>query len=97
MQQFAATQAAAYYWGVQSTYEVEFVVRIDDDIIPIEVKSGDRMHSTSAKRFAEKYGSPYIVHVSARNFGATSAVKSVPLYAAVLLGEQCQKRPLVMS
>ena len=97
MQQLAATQAAAYYWGVQSTYEVEFVVRINDNIVPIEVKSGERMRSTSAKRFAEKYGSPYIVHVSARNFGATSTVKSMPLYAAVLLGEQCQKRPLVMG
>lgn len=95
MQQLAAARAAAYYWGAQSTYEVEFVVRIGDDIVPVEVKSGERVRSTSAKRFAEKYRCPYIVHVTAKNFRATDAVKSVPLYAAVLLGEQCQKRPLL--
>lgn len=97
MQQLAAAQAAAYYWGAQSTYEVEFVVRIGDDVVPIEVKSGERVKSTSAKRFAEKYGCPYIVHMTAKNFGATDAVKSIPLYAAILLAEQCQTRPLLAS
>lgn len=97
MQQLASTQAAAYYWGMQSTYEVEFVVRIGEDIVPIEVKSGERVRSASAKRFAEKYGCPYVVHMTAKNFGATDKVRSVPLYAAVLLGEQCQKAPLMAN
>ena len=97
MQQLASAQAAAYYWGAQSTYEVEFVVRIGDDIVPVEVKSGERVRSTSAKRFAEKYGCPYIVHMTAKNFGSTDDVRSIPLYAAVLLGEQCQKAPLLAS
>ena len=95
MQQLAATRAAAYYWGMQSTYEVEFVVRIGEDVVPVEVKSGERVRSTSAKRFAEKYNCPYIVHVTAKNFGATDNVRSVPLYAAVLLAEQCQTAPLL--
>lgn len=97
MQQLAAAQAAAYYWGAQSTYEVEFVVRIGEDVVPIEVKSGERVRSTSAKRFAEKYGCPSIVHMTAKNFGATDNVRSVPLYAAVLLAEQCQTAPLLAS
>lgn len=95
MQQLASARAAAYYWGAQSTYEVEFVVRIGDDVVPVEVKSGERVRSTSAKRFAEKYNCPYIVHVTAKNFGATDNVRSVPLYAAVLLAEQCQTAPLL--
>lgn len=95
MQQLAAAQAAAYYWGTQSTYEVDFVVRIEDDIIPVEVKSGERVNAKSARRFAEKYGSPYIVHMSGKNFGQTDMVKSIPLYAASLLSEQCQKHPLL--
>lgn len=95
MQQLASAQAAAYYWGAQSTYEVEFVVRIGEDVVPIEVKSGKRVRSTSAKRFAEKYGCPYIVHLSAKNFGVTDNTRSIPLYAAVLLAEQCQTAPLL--
>lgn len=95
MQQLAASQAAAYYWGMQSTYEVDFVVRIGDDVVPVEVKSGNQTRTTSAKRFAEKYGCPYVVTVSAKNFGKTEASRSIPLYATILLAEQCQKRPLL--
>ena len=41
----------------------------------------------SAARFAEKYGCPIIVRVSAKDFGFDGTVFSVPLYAAALVGE----------
>lgn len=72
---------------MQSTYEVEFVVKSTDGVVPIEVKSGRRVGSTSAKRFAEKYGCPYIIRVTGKNFGREDAVRCVPLYAACLIGE----------
>ena len=52
-----------------------------------EVKSGKHVASPSARRFAEKYGCPYLIRVSEKNFGAHEGVRSVPLYAACLLGE----------
>lgn len=87
MQQLVAAGMRPYYWGMESTYEVEFVVKLKDGVIPVEVKSGERVRSTSAKRFAEKYGCPYVMRVTAKNFGATDKVKNVPLYAACLIPE----------
>ena len=87
MQQLVASGQRPYYWGAQSTYEVEFVLRLRDGIVPIEVKSGTHVRSTSAKRFAQKYGCPYVLRVTGKNFGAMGEVRNVPLYAACLIGE----------
>ncbi len=87
MQQLVASHIQPYYWGMQSTYEVEFVASLGEAVVPIEVKSGRRVRSTSAARFAEKYGCPMIVRVSAKDFGFDGTVFSVPLYAAALVGE----------
>jgi len=86
-QQLRAAELEAYYWGQQSAYEVEFVTCIDGKVVPIEVKSGRRIRSTSAQRFAEKYDCPTIIRISAKNFGRSEQVLSIPLYAACLVPE----------
>ena len=85
MQQLSAANIQPYYWGMQSTREVEFVIKTREGVVPIEVKSGTRASSTSAKYFAQKYDCPYIVRVTGKNFGAEQLVKNIPLYAACLL------------
>ncbi len=87
MQQLVASGMTPYYWGQQSTYEVDFVMRLKEGVVPIEVKSGEHVRAKSAQRFAGKYGSPYLIHMTAKNFGQTDAVKSIPLYAACLVNE----------
>lgn len=87
MQQLVACGVQPHYWGVQSTYEVEFVARTSAGVVPVEVKSGRRVRSTSAQRFAEKYDCPYVVRVSGRDFGSAGNVRAIPLYAAGLIPE----------
>lgn len=88
MQQLVVSGFKPYYWGMQSTHEVEFVIKLEDGVVPVEVKSGRRVASTSANRFAEKYGCPYVIRVSGKNFGADGNVRNVPLYAVGLIGER---------
>lgn len=87
MQQLVSSGLKPYYWGMQSKGEVEFIVRGHDGVVPIEVKSGSNVKSTSALNFAKKYGCPYVVRITAKNFGETELVKSLPLYAANLIAE----------
>lgn len=87
MQQMVAGDIPAYYWGQQSTYEVDFVVRLREGVVPIEVKSGARVRAKSARRFAEKYDCPFLIHMTAKNFGEAEGVRSIPLYAACLMSE----------
>lgn len=70
------------YWQSDGKAEVDFVLQIEDAVIPVEVKKGIRNRSKSLGIFIEKYKSPYSIRLSKKNFGFSNGIKSVPLYAA---------------
>lgn len=70
-----------YYWVYDNSAEVDFITRIVDDIIPIEVKSGYRTRSKSLNKYIESFNPAYAIRVSEKNFGFENGIKSVPLYA----------------
>jgi predicted AAA+ superfamily ATPase len=69
------------YWQSDGKAEVDFVLQIDDAVIPVEVKKGKRNRARSLGVFVEKYKSPYAIRISKKNFGFENGIKSVPLYA----------------
>ncbi len=69
-----------YYYNFDK-YEIDFLVKIDGDIIPLEVKSGRRTDSKSLNEYIKKYNPKYSIRVSSKNFGFENNIKSVPLYA----------------
>jgi uncharacterized protein len=71
-----------YYWTSGNQAEVDFVTRIESDIVPIEVKSNDNTRSKSLSVYKEKYNPKYSIRLSAKNFGLENEIKSVPLYGA---------------
>ena len=74
-----------YYWQLGSMYEVDFLINIEGDIIPIEVKASDNVSSKSLNHYIERYKPKYSVIISSKNFGFENNIKSIPLYAAHLL------------
>ena len=80
-QQFMANQIPLYYWKNDNTAEVDFVLQLGIDIIPVEVKKGKRNKAISMNLFAKKYNSPYSIRISQKHFGFDNNIKSVPLYA----------------
>lgn len=78
---FASKKYGLYYWTSKNTAELDFVLQLDDDIIPVEVKSGIKTKSRSLGIFIEKYKPPYSIGISSKNFGFENNIKSVPLYA----------------
>ena len=48
-----------YYWQLGSEYEVEFLLNVDGDIIPVEVKSLDNTTSKSLNYYIERYKPKY--------------------------------------
>jgi len=70
------------YWQSDGKAEVDFVLQIEDAVIPVEAKKGIRNRSKSLGIFIEKYKSPYSIRLSKKNFGFSNGIKSVPLYAA---------------
>lgn len=74
-----------YYWQLGSMYEVDFVINIEGDIIPIEVKASDNVTSKSLNYYTQRYKPKYSIRISTKNFGFQNNIKSIPLYAAHLL------------
>lgn len=70
-----------YYWKNENTAELDFVIQIEGNVIPLEVKKGLRTKSVSMTMFVKKYNSPYSIRISGKNFGFENQIKSIPLYA----------------
>jgi len=69
------------YYYTFDKYEIDFLLKINGDIIPIEVKSGRRTNSKSLMEYVKKYNPKYSIRISSKNFGFDNNIKSVPLYA----------------
>jgi predicted AAA+ superfamily ATPase len=70
-----------YYWNSKNSAEIDFVLDLNDGIIPVEVKAAENVRSKSLNVYVEKYNPVYAIRISARNFGFANNIKSVPLYA----------------
>ena len=70
-----------FYWKNENTAELDFVVQIAGEIVPIEVKKGKKTKSASLNMFMKQYKCNLAIRISAKNFGFENRIKSVPLYA----------------
>ncbi|NLZ68637.1 MAG: ATP-binding protein [Spirochaetales bacterium] len=73
---------STYYWESERGAEIDFVIQIEGQLIPIEVKSADNTRAKSLKVYMETYKPNYAIKLSAKNFGFEDDKKIVPLYAA---------------
>ena len=74
-----------YYWALGNEYEVDFLINLDGDIIPIEVKASDNTISKSLNYYIKRYKPKYAIRLSTKNFGEANGIKSIPLYASFLI------------
>ena len=71
-----------YYWtNDNSTAEVDFVIQNEEEIIPIEVKSGTNVKSVSFKFFCEKYKPKKAIRTSLADYKQEDWMTNLPLYA----------------
>ena len=70
-----------FYWKNENTAELDFVLQIAGEVVPIEVKKGKRTKSASLNMFMKHYNSKYAIRISLKSFGFENHIKSVPLYA----------------
>lgn len=73
------------FWESDSMAKVDFLIRIEDKLIPIELHWKSNTRSKSISVLKQKYDFPYSIKISARNYGFTKQVKYIPYYAAFCL------------
>ena len=69
-----------YYYTFKQ-FEIDFLIKINGDIIPIEVKAKTNTKSRSLNEYITKYHPKYAIRLSLKNFGLENNIKSIPLYA----------------
>lgn len=76
-----------YYYTFQQ-FEIDFLIKINGDIIPIEVKAKTNTKSRSLNEYITKYHPKYAIRLSLKNFGFENNIKSIPLYAIFCIEKQ---------
>jgi predicted AAA+ superfamily ATPase len=76
------TNYTPYYFGTdKSTFEQDFIIQKENDVVPIEVKSSTNVRSQSLKAFYEKYNPKTSVRFSLLPYQEQSWMQNIPLYA----------------
>jgi len=78
-------EAAPRYWSTDNPrYEVDFMIQRENDVIPVEVKSGDNVESRSLKKFKETFGDKVKLRVrfSLNNLRLDGGLLNIPLFLA---------------
>lgn len=80
-EQLAFNGFKLHYWDSKNISELDFVIHLNGEAIPIEVKSADNVKARSLKSYVSKYNPKYSIRISSKNFGFENDIKSIPLYA----------------
>lgn len=88
MQQLVSNGILPYYWESNGKAEVDFVIQLNSQAIPIECKYADNVQAKSLKVYMQKYKPEYAIRVSSKNFGFEHNIKSIPLYALFCLNKK---------
>ncbi len=80
-------EGETFYYSDQACREIDFLLQVDSDIIPIEVKSGANVKSISLKNYLAKRNPRYAIRFSENNFSQNGNLLNLPLYMASRLWE----------
>lgn len=76
------SKTEVYYWTApNATAEIDFILQLKNEIIPIEVKAEENLKSKSLKVFVEKYKNKNAIRTSMSNYRKEDWLTNIPLYA----------------
>ncbi|OYX97006.1 MAG: ATPase, partial [Sphingobacteriia bacterium 35-40-5] len=82
LQQLKSLGIKPYYWTIpQSMAEVDFVIQLEGQVIPIEVKASENLMAKSLKIYATKFKPAICWRFSLSNYRAEEWLTNIPLYA----------------
>jgi predicted AAA+ superfamily ATPase len=70
-----------FYWTSNNEAEVDFIIEKENEIYPLEVKSGLNRNIKSLRSYADKYKPKLMYRLSPRNFIQSEDFINLPLYA----------------
>jgi uncharacterized protein len=74
-----------HYWTSPGSAEIDFILDLDQNIAPLEVKAGHNLKSRSLTSYVDKYAPPLALRASLQNINRSATILNCPLYALPLL------------
>ena len=75
------TKSPIFYWSAEKGIsEVDYIIQIGKNNVPIEVKSSENLQSKSLKTFVQKYNTNLNVRTSMTNYRVEDWLTNIPLY-----------------
>lgn len=83
LQQFKTIKdLPVFYWTNEtSRSEIDFVIQIESNVIPVEVKAAKNLQAKSLKNYIEKYNPEIAIRTSMADYKKTENLIDLPLYA----------------
>ena len=69
-----------YYYTFDNRYEIDFIIQYKNEIIPIEVKSGENVNNTSLKIYNEVNKPKIRIRFSMKNLNKDDNLINIPLF-----------------
>ncbi len=79
-QELIHSEHSPYYWASEGRAELDFVIEHDDQIYPLEVKSGDSSKKQSLRVYNETFHPQLLIRTSPMNLKKDGAILNCPLY-----------------
>lgn len=70
------------YWMSEAKAEVDFILQIENDVIPVEVKSDENIRSRSLTLYQQQFNPPYRIRYSLKNLRQDNGLLNIPLFMA---------------
>lgn len=87
LQTLVATGINPYYYAFDNRYEIDFIIQYQNEIIPIEVKSGETVNNTSLKVYNDINKPNTRIRFSMKNLNKDNNLINIPLFMVEYLGK----------
>ena len=83
----SALEVPAHYFSPASTMEIDFILQMGMEVLPVEVKAAENVRAKSLKEFIKKYHPTKAVRFSRKNIQKDDVIWNIPIYLAERIAE----------
>ena len=87
LQMLISVGLSCNYFTFDNRYEIDYIIQYKNEILPIEVKSGENINNTSLKVYQEKYKPIKRIRLSMKNLQEDNNLINIPLFMAEYIGK----------
>jgi len=88
----AINDLPVFYWSTEAgEAEVDFIIQLDGNVVPVEVKAEENLQAKSLKSYYKRYAPEFSVRTSMSDFRIDDWLTNIPLYMIASIKDIIQR------